>query len=110
MTIEKKSAGPAMQRPQPISKALQPNELERSSEAQLPVGSAPGFDRATERLVPPGGGMLANPVVQQYTHAAKESTVELSEVKNVDAGSAATGKKKKPARKPPPKKKSQKRG
>ena len=105
MTVEKKSAGPAMQRPQPVSKALQPNEAERASEAQLPVGGAPSFDHAAESLVPPGGGMLANPVVQQYTHAGKEPTVDMSEVKNMDAGSAAVKTDKKPAKKPAPKKK-----
>ncbi len=48
MTVEKVSAGQAMQRPQQIQapKALPSQETERLSETQLPVGGAPGFDHA----------------------------------------------------------------
>jgi len=107
MTVEKVSAGQAMQRPQQIRtpKTPESQEEERLSETQLPVGGAPGFDHAAGTLVPPGGGMLANPVVQQYTHAGRESSVDQAEVKNLDAGSVAVKTDKKPAKKPAPKKK-----
>jgi hypothetical protein len=106
VTVEKISAGQAMQRPQQIQapKALPSQEAERLSESQLPVGGAPGFDHAAGTLVPPGGGMLANPVVQQYTQAGRESTVDQAEVKNVDAGSAAVKTDKKLSKKPASKK------
>jgi hypothetical protein len=107
MTVEKVSAGQAMQRPQQVRspKVPEAQEVERLSESQLAVGGAPGFDHAAGTLVPPGGGMLANPVVQQYTRAGKEPTVDQAEVKNMDAGAAAVKPDKKPAQKPAPKKK-----
>ncbi len=49
--------------------------------------------------------MLANPVVQQYTQAGRESSGDQAEVKNMDAGAAAVKTDKKPAKKPAPKKK-----
>jgi|WetSurMetagenome_2_1015567.scaffolds.fasta_scaffold25709_4 hypothetical protein len=107
MTVEKVSAGQAMQRPQQVRtpKVPESQEVERLSESQRAVGGAPGFDHAAGTLVPPGGGMLANPVVQQYTHVDRESTVDLAEVKHMDVGAAAIKPDKKPAKKPAPKKK-----
>jgi hypothetical protein len=107
MTVEKISAGQAMQRPQQVRtpKVPESQEAERLSESQLPVGGAPGFDHAAGTLVRPGGGMLANPVVQQYTHVDRESTVDQAKVKNMDAGAAAVKTEKKPAKNPALKKK-----
>jgi hypothetical protein len=111
VAVEKVSAGPAMQRPQPTKRAIRSGDISAASEDQTPVGSAPHFDRGAETLITPKAGMLANPVVQQFTSAAREEhTVEGAKVENVDAGAITIKENKKPAKKSPPQKKSQKRG
>ncbi len=110
MTVEKVSAGPAMQRPQPTTKEIRSADVSAASEVQIPVGGAPGFDRAAEALVTPKPGMLANPVMQQFTSAASEErTIEQAEVENVDAGTIEIKENKTPAKRPASRKESQKR-
>jgi hypothetical protein len=108
MPVEKVSAGPAMQRPQPAAREVRPSDVGAAPEGQIPVGGAPGFDRAKEALITPKAGMLANPVVQQYTSAAAPPTAERPEMKKVDAGSITMEEKKKPREKRSPQKKRQK--
>ena len=111
MTVEKVSAGPAMQRAQPMMRAVLASDVRQASEEQKAVGGAPDFDRATEALVTPKAGILANPVMQQFTSVAQEEhTVKRTQVENVDAGATSVKEIKKPAGKPSPPKKSQKRG
>ena len=110
MPIEKVSAGPAMQRPQPTPQAARPQEIAAASEEQSPGGGAPAFDHAAGKLVSPRAGMLANPVVQKFTSGKREEgPAEQVEVENVDAGAIQIKGQKKPTRKPAPPKKSQKR-
>ncbi len=111
MTVEKVSAGPAMQRPQPTIKAPLTSEVRTISEEQIAGGSAPSFDRDAEKLAVPKAGMLANPVMQKFTSPeTKVPAVDRGEVENVDAGATSVKENKKPARKPSPPKKGQKRG
>ena len=111
MPIEKVSAGPAMQRPQPTTQTARPPDVVPASEEQAPGGGAPAFDHAAGKPVTPKAGMLANPIVQKFTSGKKEEgTAEQGEVENVDAGAIQIKGQKKPTRKPAPPKKSQKRG
>jgi hypothetical protein len=111
MTVEKVSAGPAMQRPQPATRAPLTSENRTASEEQYAVGGAPSFDRDAEKLVMPKAGMLANPVMQKFTSPEREEPgVDRGEVENIDAGATSVKENKKTARKPPPPKKGQKRG
>jgi hypothetical protein len=109
MEVEKVSAGPAMQRPQPVTKAVQSNEVRTASEDQMAVGGAPGFDHASGTVIAPRAGMLANPVMQKFTSPTAEPTGGQPEVKNVDSGAINIQGDKKPARKSPAPRKSQKR-
>lgn len=111
MTVEKVSAGPAMQRPQPTTRAPLTSEVHTVSEEQIAIGGAPSFDRDAEKLVMPKAGMLANPVMQKFTSPEREEPrVDRDEAENIDAGATSVKENKKTARKPSPPKKGQKRG
>jgi hypothetical protein len=111
MTVEKVSAGPAMQRPQPPTRSPLSSEAHTVSEEQVAIGGAPSFDRNAGKLVTPRAGMLANPVMQKFTSPEREEPgAGREEAENIDAGAASVKENKKTTRKPSPPKKGKKRG